>query len=70
MFTIIFLFFLAFLAGAAAQESRRPQSPIPKYASLAIAAVFTLLFFGYTIGKDLANRDAIIDSSASQSQSK
>jgi FtsH-binding integral membrane protein len=70
MFTVIFLFALAFLAGVSAQESRRPQSPIPKYASLAIAVVFTLLFFGYTVGKDMAKRDSGVEAATSQSQSK
>lgn len=57
MFTAIIGFLFGLVVGLAAQESRRPQSRISRHLALGVAIVLTLAFFGYTVGKDLANHD-------------
>ena len=57
MLTAIIGFLFGLAVGVTAQESRRPQSRISKQVAGGLAIVLTLLFFGYTVGKDLAKRD-------------
>jgi hypothetical protein len=57
MTTLILLFLLAFSGGLATQEARRAKSRTARVLSGVIAIAFTLIFFGYTLGKDLALRE-------------
>ena len=64
MTTVIFLFALAFLAGGGAQQGRSGKSPTSRKIGFVIAIVFTLIYFGYVLGKDLAHRKNFSKSSS------
>jgi hypothetical protein len=57
MTMLIFLFLLAFAGGLATQEARRAKSASSRVLSGALAIAFTVVYFGYTLGKDMALRD-------------
>jgi len=57
MLVVVLLFLMAFVAGAAAQKARSAESIRKNWLSLAIAIVATILYFGYTVGTDMAHRD-------------
>jgi hypothetical protein len=57
MTLLIFLFLLAFAGGLATQEARRAKSTSSRVLSGLLAIAFTLIYFGYVIGKDLALRE-------------
>ena len=54
MTLLIILFLLAFGGGLATQEARQAKSRNHRVVSGALAIAFTVIFFGYTIGKDMA----------------
>jgi len=54
MTVLIFLFLLAFAGGLATQEARHAKSRSSRVLSGVLAIAFTLIYFGYTMGKDLA----------------
>jgi hypothetical protein len=57
MTLLIFLFLLAFAGGLATQEARRAKSRTSRILSGVLAIAFTLIYFGYVLGKDLALRE-------------
>ena len=57
MTLLIFLFLLAFAGGLATQEARRAKSRTSRILSGVLAIAFTLIYFGYVVGKDLALRE-------------
>ena len=57
MTLMVFLFLLAFAGGLATQEVRRAKSRSARILSGVIAIAFTVIYFGYTVGKDLALRE-------------
>ena len=64
MTTVIILFVLAFLAGGGAQQGRSGPSSASRKIGFVIAIVFTIIYFGYVLGKDLAHRDNLSKSGA------
>ena len=57
MTLLILLFLLAFAGGFATQEARRAKSRSSRVLAGCLAIAFTVIYFGYTLGKDLALRE-------------
>ena len=57
MTLLILLFLLAFAGGFATQEARHAKSRTSRVVSGFLAIAFTLIYFGYAVGKDMALRD-------------
>lgn len=57
MFTALIGFLFGLAVATSVTEGRRIKPPISRYLALTAAIVMTVVFFGYTLGKDMAIRD-------------
>lgn len=57
MFTALIGFFFGLAVATSVSEGRRIKASTSRYLALSVAVVLTVVFFGYTLGKDLAIRD-------------